>query len=65
MEELRLPSNIKVHFAACEVQNQFLALKELGVNYGLYTAYPFVERLVFGGGGISYNATQVAEGKPI
>lgn len=49
MEELRLPSNIKVHFAGCEVQNQFLALKELGVNYGLYTAYPFVERLVFGG----------------
>lgn len=50
MEELRLPNNVKVHFAGCEVQNQFLALKELGVNYGLYTAYPFVERLVFGKG---------------
>lgn len=50
MEELRLPNNIKVHFAACEVMNQFLAVKELGVNYGLYTAYPFVERLVFGKG---------------
>lgn len=50
MEELRLPNNVKVHFAGCEVMNQFLALKELGVNYGLYTAYPFVERMVFGKG---------------
>lgn len=50
MEELRLPDNIKVHFAGCEVQNQFLAVKELGVRYGLYTAFPFVERMVFGKG---------------
>lgn len=50
MEELHLPDNIKVHFAGCEVQNQFLGVKELGVRYGLYTAFPFVERMVFGKG---------------
>lgn len=47
MEELRLPDNVKVHFAGAEVQNQFLAVKELGVRYSLYTAFPFVERMVF------------------
>lgn len=50
MEELHCPNNIKVHFAGCEVQNQFLAVKELGVSYYLYTAFPFVERMVFGKG---------------
>ena len=50
MEELHLPDNIKVHFAGCEVQNQFLAVEELGVRYGLYTCFPFVERMVFGKG---------------
>lgn len=48
MEALHLPDNIKVHFAACEVQNQFVGVNELGVRYGLYTAFPFVERMVFG-----------------
>lgn len=47
MEVLKLPDNIKVHFAAAEVQRQFLAFKELGVRYALYTAFPFVERMVF------------------
>lgn len=28
--------------------NQFIACKELGVNYALYSAFPFVERMVFG-----------------
>lgn len=50
MEELHLPDNIKVHFAACEVQNQYLAVEALGVRYGLYTCFPFVERVVFGKG---------------
>lgn len=50
MEELHLPDNIKVHFAACEVMNQFLAVEKLGVRYGLYTCFPFVERMVFGKG---------------
>lgn len=44
---LHLPDNIKVHFAGAEVMNQFIACKELGVNYALYTAFPFVERMVF------------------
>jgi hypothetical protein len=39
--------NIKVHFAACETQNQFEAVKAMGIKYTLYTAYPFVERMVF------------------
>lgn len=38
--------NIKVHFAGCEVMNQYYAVKELGVNYTLYTAFPFLERSV-------------------
>lgn len=46
MEALRLPDNIKVHFAGGEVQNQFIAAKALGVRYHLYTAFPFVERMV-------------------
>ena len=47
---LHLPDNIKVHFAGAEVMPQFIACKELGVNYALYTAFPFVERMVFGVG---------------
>lgn len=48
MELLHLPDNVKVHYAGSEVQNQFLAVKELGVSYSLYTAFPFVEKKVFG-----------------
>lgn len=47
MEELHLPDNIKVHWAGAEVSNQFLAAQKCGVNYFLYTAFPFVERMVF------------------
>lgn len=49
-EALHLPDNLKVHFAGCEVLNQFLAVETLGVRYGLYTCFPFVERMVFGKG---------------
>jgi len=38
--------NIKVHFAACEVMNQFYAVEKMGINYSLYTAFPFLERIV-------------------
>lgn len=48
MEELHLPDNINVHFASCEVQNQYLAVEALGVRYGLYTCFPFVERSALG-----------------
>ena len=47
MEELHLPDNIKVHWAGCEVQNQYITLPLMGVNYGLFTCFPFVERMVF------------------
>lgn len=48
MEALRLPDNMKVHFAGTEVQNSFIALKELGVSYGLFTCFPFVDKAIFG-----------------
>ena len=38
--------NIKVHFAGAEVMNQFYAVEKLGINYSLYTAFPFLERTV-------------------
>jgi len=38
--------NIKVHFAGAEVMNQFYAVEKLGINYSLYTAFPFLERKV-------------------
>lgn len=48
MEPLIFPDNLKVHWAACETMNQYLPLEKLGVNYGLFTAYPFVERMMYG-----------------
>jgi hypothetical protein len=39
--------NIKIYFAGGETQNQFEAVKAMGVKYTLYTAYPFVERMIF------------------
>lgn len=47
MEALHLPDNIKVHWAGCEVMNQYIFIQRLGVRYGLYTCFPFVERMVF------------------
>lgn len=44
---LTTPDNVKVHFAAGEVQNQFIAALTLGVRYSLYTCYPWVERMIF------------------
>lgn len=38
--------NLKVHFAGCEVMNQYYAVQHLGVNYTLYTVFPFLERIV-------------------
>lgn len=45
---LNNPDNVKIHFAGCEVMNQFVAVRELGINYTLFTAFPFVERMLFG-----------------
>jgi len=39
-------SNLKVHFAGCEVLNQFYAVEMLGIMYFLYTAFPFLERTI-------------------
>ena len=46
MEALHLPDNIKVHFASMENLVQYQIIHTLGVNYFLYTAYPFVSRLL-------------------
>lgn len=48
MEVLKLPDNIKIHYAGSEVMNQFIGVKELGVSYSLYTAFPFVAKKIFG-----------------
>lgn len=47
MEALHLPDNIKVHFAGFEPWSHYITLKLLGVRYGLFTCFPFVERKVF------------------
>jgi len=47
MAALHCPDNIKVHYAGAEMQNHYIAVKGMGVNYQLYTAFPFVERMVF------------------
>ena len=39
-------TNLKVHFAGAETMNYFNAFYELGIKYGLYTAFPFIERKV-------------------
>lgn len=41
-------TNLKVHFAGCENIPQFKILDETPVNYYLYTAFPFVDKKVFG-----------------
>lgn len=48
MERLHLPSNIKVHYAAQEKPNYALVASTLNVRYGLYTAFPFVAKRIFG-----------------
>lgn len=46
MEVLHLPDNIKVHYAGIESGIHYKIAHSLGVNYFLYTAYPFVSRLL-------------------
>lgn len=48
MIHLHLPDNIKVHFAGLECANKINAVKEMGVNYALCSAFPFVYKKVFG-----------------
>ena len=45
--ELHIPDTIKVHFAGLENNNFITAVSEMGVQYGLYTAFPFVYRKLF------------------
>lgn len=46
--QLHLPKNIKIHFAGLENDNFINAVTALGVNYGLFSAFPFVFKKLFG-----------------
>lgn len=48
MERLHLPSNIKVHYAGMEKANYAVSAHAMGLKYGLYTAFPFVYKRLFG-----------------
>lgn len=47
MNNLCVPDNIKVHFAGVENQNYINAVSAMGVNYALYSAFPFVQKKIF------------------
>lgn len=47
MEKLHCPTNIKVHFAGIESAHYYSAIKEMGVSYALYSAFPFVFKKLF------------------
>ncbi len=49
MEVLHCPDNIKVHFACAENAKGFERVNAMGVRYSLYTAYPYVSKMVFKG----------------
>lgn len=48
MSRLHLPDNIKVHFASMESKNHIQIIGEMGVQYALYSAFPFVCKKLFG-----------------
>jgi len=48
MERLHLPDNMKVHFAGLEKPNYQIVATQMGIQYSLYTAFPFVFKKVFG-----------------
>lgn len=48
MSRLHLPDNIKVHFAGLEGRRFISSVTEMGVQYGLYTAFPYVYKRIFG-----------------
>lgn len=48
IERLHLPDNIKVHFASLEGACKITPVIEMGVSYGLYSAYPYVYKKIFG-----------------
>lgn len=49
MEVLHCPDNIKVHFACAENSKGFERVNAMGVRYSLYTAYPYISKMVFNG----------------
>lgn len=50
MERLHLSDNIKVHFAGLEGMRFANSVRQMGVQYGLYSAFDPVYRKLFGGG---------------
>lgn len=47
MSLLHLPDNIKVHFASMENAKHIELMNTMGVQYALYTAFPFLFKKVF------------------
>lgn len=43
-------NNLKVHYAGCDNMQRLKQLSALGVNYALYSAFPFIYRICFGKG---------------
>lgn len=50
IKKLHLPDNIKIHFASLENINKINAISQMGVKYGLCSAFPFVYKKIFGKG---------------
>ena len=48
MSRLHLPDNIKVHFASMESMNHVRIIGEMGVQYALYSSFPYVFHLCDG-----------------
>lgn len=53
MSYLHLPDNIKVHFASMESTNHIRIVGEMGVQYALYSSFPYVFKKLFGKNGTS------------
>lgn len=48
MGYLHLPDNMKVHFASMESVNHIRIVGEMGVQYALYSAFPYIFKKIFG-----------------
>lgn len=48
MNKFRIPDNIKIHFAGLESRDKAIIATEMGINYGLYSAFQFVYKKIFG-----------------
>ncbi len=59
MERLHLPDNIKVHFAGLEGMRFANSVQQMGVRYGLYSAFSPVYKKLFGGGMLDVDSQMI------